>query len=57
MHSLTLITIVLVSLAIGSFLNVVIYRYPLMMFQSWKQEAREFLLQQGESVSAQNTPS
>lgn len=30
-------------LFIGSFLNVVVYRLPLMMERSWKQECREFL--------------
>ncbi len=31
------------SLMIGSFLNVVIYRFPKMMEQGWYQECREFL--------------
>lgn len=30
-------------LAIGSFLNVVIYRYPLMMQQDWRRQCHEFL--------------
>ena len=30
-------------LFIGSFLNVVVYRLPLMMERTWKQECREFL--------------
>lgn len=30
-------------LFVGSFLNVVIYRLPLMMQRTWKQECREFL--------------
>jgi leader peptidase (prepilin peptidase)/N-methyltransferase len=33
----------LILLCIGSFLNVVIYRYPKMMMQQWQQDAREFL--------------
>ena len=31
------------SLMIGSFLNVVIYRFPKMLEQGWYQECREFL--------------
>lgn len=31
------------SLLIGSFLNVVIYRFPKMLEQGWKEECREFL--------------
>lgn len=34
---------VFLGLLIGSFLNVVIYRLPVMMERSWKQEAREIL--------------
>jgi leader peptidase (prepilin peptidase)/N-methyltransferase len=33
----------ILSLMIGSFLNVVIYRFPKMMEQEWYQECREFL--------------
>jgi leader peptidase (prepilin peptidase)/N-methyltransferase len=35
--------IVLLSLMVGSFLNVVIYRLPVMMEQEWKAEARALL--------------
>ena len=34
---------VFLGLLIGSFLNVVIYRLPVMMERSWQQEAREIL--------------
>lgn len=34
---------VLMGLLVGSFLNVVIYRLPVMMERGWKQEAREIL--------------
>jgi len=34
---------VFLGLLIGSFLNVVIYRVPVMMERGWKQEAREIL--------------
>jgi len=40
--ALTLFTFV-AGLAIGSFLNVVIYRYPLMMQQDWRKQCHEFL--------------
>jgi leader peptidase (prepilin peptidase)/N-methyltransferase len=40
---LFLLTIFLVSLMIGSFLNVVIYRLPHMMQQSWSEECRVYL--------------
>lgn len=33
----------LVGLLVGSFLNVVIYRLPIMMMNSWQQEAKEIL--------------
>ncbi|MDF1654230.1 MAG: A24 family peptidase [Coxiellaceae bacterium] len=33
----------IISLAVGSFLNVVIYRYPLMLAKQWKREAECFL--------------
>jgi len=33
----------ILGLLVGSFLNVVIYRLPLMMKQGWKQECQEFL--------------
>lgn len=36
-------TSLLIGLLVGSFLNVVIYRLPKMMINSWQQEAREIL--------------
>lgn len=33
----------LIGLMVGSFLNVVIYRLPIMMQQSWRRECQEFL--------------
>lgn len=35
--------IILVGLAVGSFLNVVIYRLPIMMERSWREDCQEFL--------------
>ena len=43
MNILLLILMTLLGLAIGSFLNVVIYRYPNMLERNWKREAQEFL--------------
>ena len=34
---------VVLGLLVGSFLNVVIYRLPIMMQREWQAEAREFL--------------
>nr|WP_281273383.1 A24 family peptidase [Sinobacterium caligoides] len=40
---MTAIAVVLIiSLLVGSFLNVVIYRLPLMMYRDWKQQVEEF---------------
>lgn len=38
-----LVCVGLISLLIGSFLNVVIYRLPVMMEREWKQECSEYL--------------
>lgn len=37
------ISVTLLSLCIGSFLNVVVYRFPLMMERQWRCDCREFL--------------
>jgi leader peptidase (prepilin peptidase)/N-methyltransferase len=42
-HDLFLFLIAGFSLIIGSFLNVVIYRLPIMMKNEWSQECREYL--------------
>jgi len=36
-------SVILVSLAIGSFLNVVIYRLPIMLENEWRSECKEYL--------------
>jgi len=46
----------LFSLLVGSFLNVVIHRLPVMMERQWHQEATAFLDAQGHSVPARETP-
>lgn len=47
-----LIFIVVFSLCIGSFLNVVIYRLPMMMHNNWYLECREFLADEVKNVPA-----
>ena len=44
-------------LLVGSFLNVVIHRLPLMMQAQWEAEAAEFVAQTGETTSASSTSS
>ena len=46
--SVALIVFTLLGLCIGSFLNVVIHRIPLMMHYAWRQECSEFLNQQSD---------
>ncbi len=47
--SLFYILITILGLLVGSFLNVVIYRYPIMLKQQWKSECTEYLSQEEES--------
>ncbi len=64
--TLALIVFALLGLCVGSFLNVVIYRMPLMMHFEWRQECSQFLTQQPEisadqaaaitTMAAQDTP-
>ncbi|MCW8910758.1 MAG: prepilin peptidase, partial [Gammaproteobacteria bacterium] len=35
--------VIIVGLIVGSFLNVVIYRLPLMMEKEWREQCTEFL--------------
>ena len=42
-ETLLLVTVTVIGLAVGSFLNVVIYRLPLMMKRTWRSECCEFL--------------
>lgn len=52
---LALVVFTILGLCIGSFLNVVIHRIPLMMVYSWRQECSQFLAQQADMVSAHTT--
>ncbi|AMN48546.1 A24 family peptidase [Psychrobacter sp. P2G3] len=44
--TLALIVFAILGLCVGSFLNVVIHRIPLMMVYSWRQECNQFMSQQ-----------
>ncbi|WP_206485311.1 A24 family peptidase [Thalassotalea sp. G2M2-11] len=46
------LSIFILSLAIGSFLNVVIYRFPKMLEQEWYQDCREFLAEEVKDIPA-----
>ena len=50
-----ILTIGLVSLCIGSFLNVVIYRLPIMMQREWQTECRVLLADDLKHAKADNT--
>ena len=43
-------------LLIGSFLNVVIYRLPVMMERGWREQCREFETEDAQDYAAPNTP-
>lgn len=51
--TIALIVFVLLGLCVGSFLNVVIHRIPLMMHYAWRQECSEFLAQQPDMAATQ----
>lgn len=52
-----LITICLIfGLLVGSFLNVVIFRYPIMLFREWEDMAKEILKERGFKLSAPKEP-
>lgn len=46
--TLALVVFAILGLCIGSFLNVVIHRIPLMMVYSWRQECSQFMSQQAD---------
>jgi leader peptidase (prepilin peptidase)/N-methyltransferase len=45
---------ILIFLCLGSFLNVVIYRYPKMLFKQWQEEAEQYL--HPENIQDQSQP-
>ncbi|MCR6651656.1 MAG: A24 family peptidase [Cellvibrionaceae bacterium] len=45
--------VVVLGLAVGSFLNVVIYRLPVMMQNEWRRECDEYLRDQGQPLTKQ----
>ncbi len=51
--TLLIITLSIAGLMVGSFLNVVIYRYPIMLFREWGQMAKEILTEQGYTVKGE----
>ena len=52
-----LITIALIfGLLVGSFLNVVIFRYPIMLFREWESMAKDILKERGFKLSAPKVP-
>lgn len=48
--------VVVLGLLVGSFLNVVIYRLPVMMQNAWQKECDEYLVQQGKSPAKKSSP-
>jgi len=50
-------TITILGLLVGSFLNVVIYRVPMMLFADWRNECREFIAQEQKEAEASNQDS
>jgi leader peptidase (prepilin peptidase)/N-methyltransferase len=49
-------SIFVLGLVIGSFLNVVIYRLPIMLEREWRSQAAEFLPSAGDAVATSVTP-
>ena len=49
-------TVFVVSLLVGSFLNVVIYRLPIMMERSWRRDCEQFLHPDSVNSQAETTP-
>lgn len=51
--TLALVVFAILGLCVGSFLNVVIHRMPLMMIYSWRQECSQFLSGQSDIKNEQ----
>ena len=54
--SLLIITSLVFGLLVGSFLNVVIFRYPIMLFREWEEMAKEVLKERGFKLSPPKEP-
>ena len=54
--TVALVVFALLGLCIGSFLNVVIHRIPLMMVSAWRQECSQFMYEQADMPREHTTP-
>ena len=54
--ALALVVFGLLGLCVGSFLNVVIHRVPLMMVYSWRQECSQFMTEQADMPRKHSLP-
>ena len=54
--ALALLIFALLGLCVGSFLNVVIHRIPLMMVSAWRQECSQFMHEQADMPREHTTP-
>ena len=54
--TLALVVFGLLGLCVGSFLNVVIHRTPLMMVAAWRQECSQFMAEQADMPSEHTQP-
>lgn len=54
--TLALVVFGLLGLCVGSFLNVVIHRTPLMMVAAWRQECSQFMAEQADMPPEQTQP-
>lgn len=48
-----IVILTIAGLMVGSFLNVVVYRYPITLFREWGSMAKEILTEQGYKVSGE----
>ena len=51
---LLITTVFVFSLLVGSFLNVVIHRLPIMLDRQWKAQAREMLAERSRDVARED---
>lgn len=54
--TVALVVFGLLGLCVGSFLNVVIHRMPLMMVSAWRQECSQFMYEQADMPREHTTP-